>query len=379
MNKRILIPTDFSKNALNAIRYTIDLYAKLNCDFYFLNVFSFDKYTTNNLSIPEEGSAAYEQAKEDCENNFVKLLDTLALHPENLKHNYYIESSYSFLSEAIQKIITEKDIDLVAMGTKGATGSKGVLFGSNTVMAMEKIRECPVLAIPEHVSFMSPKEIVFPTDYKDVYLADQRLWIKTRQAACQSLTNQANTFRNCLKAQTGKRLHQLTDRLTLGIATGSKPQIGRCRMDGCTWFHIVDKRVLGQKNRYDLIEVEYIYGESAHPTGSDYAYPNYPSEYSLEFETNWFGESARTRLYCNPKKPVVISDDEAILLYHVGVHEYMISVWTHACYSAPSLSSHSEQWLEANGIADIGPEEVLPESEKKQFLNWVKSFAKPEN
>ncbi|MEP2278619.1 universal stress protein [Maribacter sp.] len=169
MNKRILIPTDFSKNALNAIRYTIDLYAKLNCDFYFLNLFSFEKYTTNSLSIPEEGSAAFEQAKQDSEKNFVKLLDTLALHPDNLKHNYYTESSYSYLSEAIKKIIAEKDIDLVAMGTKGATGSKGVLFGSNTVMAMEKIRECPVLAIPEHVSFISPKEIVFPTDFKDVY------------------------------------------------------------------------------------------------------------------------------------------------------------------------------------------------------------------
>ncbi|MEP2237609.1 MAG: universal stress protein [Maribacter sp.] len=169
MNKRILIPTDFSKNALNAIRYTIDLYAKLNCDFYFLNVFSFEKYTTNSLSISEEGSAAFEQAKQDSEKNFVKLLDTLALHPDNLKHNYYTESSYTFLSEAIKKIIAEKDIDLVAMGTKGATGSKCVLFGSNTVMAMEKIRECPVLAIPEHISFMSPKEIVFPTDFKDVY------------------------------------------------------------------------------------------------------------------------------------------------------------------------------------------------------------------
>ncbi|VXA96216.1 universal stress protein [Maribacter litoralis] len=169
MNKRILIPTDFSKNALNAIRYTVDLYAKLNCDFYFLNVFSFEKYTTNSLNIPEEGSAVYEQAKEDSEKNFVKLLDTLSLPPENLKHNYYTESTSNFLSEAIKKIISEKDIDLVAMGTKGATGSKGVLFGSNTVMAMEKIRECPVLAIPEHVSFMSPKEIVFPTDYKDVY------------------------------------------------------------------------------------------------------------------------------------------------------------------------------------------------------------------
>ena len=48
MNKRILIPTDFSKNALNAIRYTIDLYAKLNCDFYFLNVYDFEKYLYSN-------------------------------------------------------------------------------------------------------------------------------------------------------------------------------------------------------------------------------------------------------------------------------------------------------------------------------------------
>ncbi|MGO4919577.1 universal stress protein [Maribacter spongiicola] len=169
MNKRILIPTDFSKNALNAIRYTIDLYAKLNCDFYLLNVFSFEKYTTNSLNIPEEGSAEFEQAKQDSEKNFVKLIDTLALHIDNPKHNYYTVSSSNYLSEAIKNLIAEKDIDLVAMGTKGATGSKGVLFGSNTVMAMEKIRECPVLAIPEHVSFMSPKEIVFPTDFKDAY------------------------------------------------------------------------------------------------------------------------------------------------------------------------------------------------------------------
>ncbi|APQ16152.1 universal stress protein [Maribacter hydrothermalis] len=169
MNRRILIPTDFSKNALNAIRYTVDLYAKLNCDFYFLNVFSFEKYTTNNLNIPEEGSAEFEQAKQNSEKKFTKLLNTLALHIENPKHNYYTESTYSFLSEAIKKNIAEKDIDLVAMGTKGATGSKRVLLGSNTVMAMEKIRECPVLAIPENTSFTSPKEIVFPTDYNEVF------------------------------------------------------------------------------------------------------------------------------------------------------------------------------------------------------------------
>ncbi|WP_339656389.1 universal stress protein [uncultured Maribacter sp.] len=167
MNKRILIPTDFSKNALNAIRYTIDLYAKLNCDFYFLNVYDFEKYTTNSLNIPEEGSAEFELAKAASEKKFLKLLDSIALHNENPKHNYYTKSTHNFLTEGIKKIIAEKDIELVAMGTKGATGSKRVLFGSNTVMAMEKIRECPVLAIPENIVFQSPKEIVFPTDFND--------------------------------------------------------------------------------------------------------------------------------------------------------------------------------------------------------------------
>lgn len=169
MNKRILIPTDFSKNALYAARYTVDLYSKLNCDFYFLHVLNFKKYTNDNLIIPEKGSAAYESAKNEAEKNFEKLLESLELHNNNPKHNYFTKYTHSFLSEAIKTLIAEKDIQLVAMGTKGATGLKTVLIGSNTVKAMEKIRECPVLAIPKQLGFKVPKEIVFPTDYKEPF------------------------------------------------------------------------------------------------------------------------------------------------------------------------------------------------------------------
>lgn len=169
MNKRILIPTDFSKNALNAIRYAIDLYAKLHCDFYFLNVFSVETYTNTNLLMPDEDSEVFIRAKEKSEKNFLKLLESLAAHGDNFKHNFFTISTYNFLSEAIKKIIADKDIELVVMGTHGASGSKGTLMGSNTVMAMEKIRECPVMAIPSEYSFSPPREIVFPTDYKDSF------------------------------------------------------------------------------------------------------------------------------------------------------------------------------------------------------------------
>jgi nucleotide-binding universal stress UspA family protein len=169
MDKRILIPTDFSKNALNAVRYALDLYKKQNCEFYFLNIFRFDYYTTDTLIVPEPGSAPYEAAKTKSEEGFSKLLDILELHHDNPKHTYHTISSYNFLSEAIKQTISKKDIDLVVMGTQGATGARGVIFGSNTVNAMEKIRECPVLAVPDDVRFSTPKEIVFPTDYKSAF------------------------------------------------------------------------------------------------------------------------------------------------------------------------------------------------------------------
>ncbi|MDO6602318.1 universal stress protein [Arenibacter palladensis] len=169
MDKRILIPTDFSKNALNAARYALDLYAKLNCEFYFLNVFRLSNYTTNTLILPEPGSAEYEAAKGASEEAFAKLLDMLELHHDNPKHSYHTISSFNFLSEAMKQTIDNKDIDLVVMGTQGATGAKGIIFGSNTVNAMEKIRECPVLAVPDELRFSIPKEIVFPTNYKSSF------------------------------------------------------------------------------------------------------------------------------------------------------------------------------------------------------------------
>lgn len=169
MDKRILIPTDFSKNALHAVRYALDLYGKLNCEFYFLNVFHGDSYSTGSLFIPEPGSALYETRKKESEDNFVKLLDILELHHDNPKHSYHTISTFNMLSEALKQTIAAKDIQLLVMGTRGATANREIIFGGNTVNAMEKIRECPVLAIPPDTRFSTPKEIVFPTDYKTAF------------------------------------------------------------------------------------------------------------------------------------------------------------------------------------------------------------------
>lgn len=166
MDKRILLPTDFSKNALNAIRYALDLYKDQTCDFYLLNTFTVNGYSIDNMMVPEPGQQAYEAAKLESEQKFDTLMDVLQLHNDNPKHIYHTISTFNSLLHAIKTTIAKYDIDMVIMGTKGASGVDSVVFGTNTVDAMEKVTECPVMAIPENLQFKVPKEIVFPTDYK---------------------------------------------------------------------------------------------------------------------------------------------------------------------------------------------------------------------
>ncbi len=167
MDKRILVSTDFSKNALNALRYSLDLYRDQTCDVYFLNVYQVDGYHLDNaMMVPEPGERAFEAAKRKSEEQFEKLMVILQLRPDNPKHSYHTISTFNSLLEAANDTIDKKDIDIVVMGTKGATASRAVIFGTNTINMMEKITKCPVLAIPEEVRFSPPKEIVFPTDYK---------------------------------------------------------------------------------------------------------------------------------------------------------------------------------------------------------------------
>ncbi|MBT8320624.1 MAG: universal stress protein [Eudoraea sp.] len=169
MNKRILLPTDFSKNALNAVRYAVDLYREVSCDFYFLNAFRISGYSIDSLTPPEPGDIAYEAAREESEAGLTKLLELMDLHNDNPKHEYHTIATYNSLLFAIQTTIAQYDIDLVVMGTKGITGAESLIFGTNTINIMEGVTACPVLAIPQDYRYIPPREIVFPTDYKAAY------------------------------------------------------------------------------------------------------------------------------------------------------------------------------------------------------------------
>jgi nucleotide-binding universal stress UspA family protein len=166
MRRKILVPTDFSKNAWFALKYATRLYVNDECDFYLLHVFSATKNLVESLFTMVKGSEAYETAKAASEKELNKVVDLLQVsEEEDTKHTYHIISSFNDVVEAIKDIVEKKDIEIVVMGTKGETNNSNAVYGSTAIQTMEKVRNCPVLAIPENAPHALPKEIVFPTDY----------------------------------------------------------------------------------------------------------------------------------------------------------------------------------------------------------------------
>ncbi len=167
MKHKILLPTDFSDNSWQAIRYAQELYKDDVCEFYILNVFSATGDIVESLLNLEPGSELYETKKSKSESGLDKIIKMIAvIDKNNPKHNFHAVSVFNNIIEAIKDCVEKKDIEIVIMGTKGETASKKVVYGSSAINVMEKVRNCPVLVVPENAKHHLPKEIVFPTDYK---------------------------------------------------------------------------------------------------------------------------------------------------------------------------------------------------------------------
>ncbi len=169
MKKRILIPTDFSKNAWNALKYAIELYKREDCEFFILHTYYHSGYSKDNLLIPEPTEKAQFAAKEASEKNMEKLKVLMGYYEENDKHTFHYIIEFGSFFDMMKKTVEMQDIQLVIMGTQGETDNINVILGSNAVNAMEKIRNCPMLAIPANVKFKDPNEIVFPTSFRTHY------------------------------------------------------------------------------------------------------------------------------------------------------------------------------------------------------------------
>jgi len=166
--KNILLPTDFSENSWNAIVYALDFFTKKNCNFYLLHTTAIYKYYDGSSSIMIINSTIEKTLKNQAKTDLKKLRKKIKKLPVSTQHNFITIFSDEPLVSAIKSNVQEKNIDLIVMGTKGASGIKKAIIGSNTADLITKVK-CPVLAIPEKATFHKLNEIAFPTDYNIFY------------------------------------------------------------------------------------------------------------------------------------------------------------------------------------------------------------------
>ena len=164
MGRKILLPTDFSDNAWSAAVYALKLFKDEVCTFYFLNSTNIKVSTLSNLS-----NKLLKIMQDDSKKELLALKDLAETSNANANHNFQIILSSDDLKKAIKKAAKEWEINLIVMGTKGATGAKEFFFGSNAIHVIKSVGNCPVLVIPEEYDFVVPNQIAFPTDFNRFY------------------------------------------------------------------------------------------------------------------------------------------------------------------------------------------------------------------
>lgn len=162
--KRILLPTDFSDNSWNAIKYALQLFKDQKCMFTLLNTYTPVIYNFEPAQMSSAQFQLDEVKKEVSKNGLDEIQKRIDIDFDNPNHTFSQLSAFNTLTAEINELYEGHVMDLIVMGTQGASGLKEVLFGSNAMHVINKAK-CPVLAIPSHFDFEAPHEILFPSDY----------------------------------------------------------------------------------------------------------------------------------------------------------------------------------------------------------------------
>ncbi len=158
----ILLPTDFSKNSMNAIYYAIEFLKNQECDFYILNVQKVSSFITDDMMVVNSSTTIYKTLIDAAKKSIDNIITTLNDEFRNSKHKFHSIVDYDNFIDSINQACKKYSIDLIIMGTKGASGLKKVLFGSNTVRVMQRCN-VPVLAIPEGCKYENIENLAFAT------------------------------------------------------------------------------------------------------------------------------------------------------------------------------------------------------------------------
>lgn len=163
--KTVLLPTDFSDNALNAIKYAIELSSEESCLFVLLNAYSVNNFVEGSSFAAKPIDSKLDEARELSKSKLDELKNKLLAQSKNPQHTFETVSKNFNLIDAVEEQISKRTIEVLVIGTQGNTTKYELDYGSNTIALMENIKNCSILAVPRNERFTGLKEIVLANGY----------------------------------------------------------------------------------------------------------------------------------------------------------------------------------------------------------------------
>lgn len=158
--KKILVPTDFSVEAENAIKVAAQLSKKHNCELILLHVL--------DLPMSQIGTGVPTDLPEAV--YFMKLAHTQFedVMAKDYLNDIMVTEMVDFhdISTGILETCKSHEIDLIVMGSHGSTGLKEMFIGSNAEKIV-RTSEVPVLVIKNEHHDFNIEEFVFASDFQN--------------------------------------------------------------------------------------------------------------------------------------------------------------------------------------------------------------------
>ena len=163
MNK-ILVPTDFSKEAGYAFDAAVNLAGKTGAQILLLHVvegFPAGSFSTQG-GVPDNFTeeAFTLQLIKKGKQDLAKLMANRNLNGIKVTTNVQLGNPYHHIA----RDIVDNEADLVIMGSRGASGYEEVLIGSNTERVVRHSK-CPVITVKQPVDFNQINDVVFAADF----------------------------------------------------------------------------------------------------------------------------------------------------------------------------------------------------------------------
>ena len=156
--KKILVPCDFSEQAVNAFRFALDIAKNSKGVVHLINVIELPvMHDTVLMPVLSFEEALFKEMRETAQKQFTKL--NAKFNKDNIK--VISKVIFGAPSHMIIDYAETENMDLIVMGTKGAEGIKEILIGSNTEKIVRRTT-IPVMAVKKYVKTSSIKNIVFP-------------------------------------------------------------------------------------------------------------------------------------------------------------------------------------------------------------------------